>query len=248
MIKELVNTILYDYSYLQLYGLIFLYFIFLYFALAPIFLWVCKLLNRQNIVHKIIDKEVTQKQIYWEMRHSLKSIFIFGFSAFPVIYLVRIDAIGLLPDTLFNVIIGVIILTIWNEVHFFVVHRIMHLPFFMKNVHVVHHKSITPTVYSVYSFHWFEALLLSTVPLTLVLFVPLSPIAIFVYPLASILLNYAGHCNYRFGHGLGADWKLFGTQHNAHHAKFTKNYGFASNMLDKISNKIVQTRLSQKDN
>lgn len=240
MIEEQVNRILYDYTYLQLYGLIFLYFIFLYYALAPLFLWICKLLSSKNIVHKIIDKEVPQKQLSFEMLHSLKSIFIFGFSAFPVIYLIRIDAVVLLPNTPVNVIIGVLLLTVWNEVHFFVVHRIMHLPFFMRNVHIVHHKSKIPTVYSVYSFHWLEALLLSTVPLTFVLFVPLSPIAIFLYPLASILLNFAGHCNYRFGNGQGADWKLFGTHHNEHHAKFTKNYGFASNLFDKINDKITK--------
>ena len=248
MVTALVDNILYEYSYAQLYLLVFLYFIFLYYALAPIFLWVCKLLSVKNIVHKIIDKDVPQKQINLEKMHSLKSIFIFGFSAFPVIYLVRINVVVLLPDTVLNIIIGILILTIWNEIHFYVVHRIMHLPFFMRNVHVVHHKSVIPTVYSVYSFHWFEALLLSTVPITLVLFIPLSPIAIFMYPLASILLNYAGHCNYRFGNGQGADWKLFGTHHNAHHVKFTNKYGFASNMLDKINDKIIQVRVSQKDN
>jgi lathosterol oxidase len=246
MITALVDNILYEYSYPQLYVLVFLYFIFLYYALAPVFLWGCKLLSSKNIVHKIVDKEVSQKQIHLEKKHSLKSILIFGFSALPVIYLVRINALVLLPDTTINIIIGILILTIWNEVHFFVVHRIMHFPFFMKNVHAVHHKSIIPTVYSVYSFHWLEALLLSTVPITIVLIIPLSPIAIFLYPLASILLNYAGHCNYRFGDGQGADWKLFGSHHNDHHVKFTKNYGFASNLLDKINDKLRQMRLSQK--
>ena len=246
MVKELVNSILYNYSYIQLYGLVFLYFVILYFVLAPAFLYVCKFLAKREILHKITDRVVSEKQIRFELLHSLKSIFIFGFSAFPVIYLVRIGAISLAPDTPLNIFLGVLVLTIWNEIHFFVVHRTMHIPFFMKHVHSVHHKSITPTVYSVYSFHWLEALLLSTVPLTLVLFIPLAPIAIFIYPLASILLNYAGHCNYRFGNGEGADWKLFGTNHNAHHAKFTKNYGFASNLLDKLNNMIAEQGKSHK--
>lgn len=246
MVRELVNSILFEYSYIQLYGLVFLYFAFLYFALAPAFLYVCKYLGDRKILHKITDRVVPEKQIRFEMLHSLKSIFIFGFSAFPVIYLVRMNAIVLAPDTPLNIFIGVLVLTVWNEIHFFVVHRTMHIPFFMKHVHSVHHKSITPTVYSVYSFHWFEALLLSTVPLTLVIFMPLAPIAIFIYPLASILLNYAGHCNYRFGKGKGADWKLFGTNHNAHHAKFTKNYGFASNLLDKLNDRIAKHSTSQR--
>ncbi|MBN4062494.1 sterol desaturase family protein [Bacteroidales bacterium AH-315-I05] len=243
MIQEQVNNIIHDYSYFKLYGLVFFYFLFLYFVVAPVFLWFCKFLNRKSIVHKIVEKEVTRKQIGYEMMHSLKSIFIFGFSAFPIVYLIRIGAITLLPDTLLNVILGVSLLTIWNEVHFFVVHRIMHLSFFMRHVHFVHHKSKTPTVYSVYSFHWFEALLLSTIPVTITPFVPFAPTAIFLYPLASVLLNYSGHCNYRFGNGIGPSWQLFGTHHNEHHSKGRKNYGFASNLLDKLHAKLSKKRI-----
>ena len=45
--------------------------------------------------------------------------------------------------------------------------------------------------------------LLSTVPLTLILFCPLSPLALGIYSLTSILLNFAGHSNVRFGNGSG---------------------------------------------
>ena len=240
MIPEAVDFILYESSFLTLYGLVTAYFLILYFGLAPVFLEVCKFLHRKNIIHPIIHKKVTTKQIRWEILHSLKSIFIFGFSAFPIIYLVRSGAISLLPDTGFNIFLGLIILTVWNEVHFFAVHRLMHTPFFMRNVHVVHHKSHIPTVYSVYSFHWFEALLLSTVPLTIAIFVPFAPMAIFLYPLVSILLNYAGHCNYRFGNGAGQSWKLFGTNHNEHHSRGRKNYGFASHLLDNLNDSLVK--------
>ena len=240
MISEAVHFILYESSYLTLYGLVTAYFLLLYFGLAPVFLEACKFLSRKKIVHKIINKEVSEKQIRWEILHSLKSIFIFGFSAFPIVYLIRSGTISLLPDTTFNIFLGIIILTVWNEIHFFAVHRLMHLPFFMRKVHLIHHKSNIPTVYSVYSFHWFEALLLSTVPLTIAIFVPFAPIAIFLYPLASILLNYAGHCNYRFGNGTGQSWKLLGTNHNDHHARGRKNYGFASDLLDKLNTSLGQ--------
>lgn len=242
MIEGIVNNIIHEYSFLELYGLVFGYFMLLYFGLAPIFLWICKKLTNRKVLHKIIDQEVTKKQINFEMRHSLKSIFIFGFSVFPIIYLIRMDHITLLEDSIVNVLFGVILLTIWNEVHFFIVHRIMHLPFFMRRVHLIHHKSTTPSVYSVYSFHWAEALLLSTVPVSIVPFIPFAPMAIFLYPLASILLNYAGHCNYRFGNGKGAKWKLFGTHHNEHHSKGKKNYGFASDILDQINSKLIRKK------
>lgn len=228
-----VKQILFDFTYLQIYLLVFFYFCLLYFALAPLFLYICKCLQKKEILHRIVDKEVSKEQIRYEIIHSFYSLIIFGFSGIPVIYLIRIGWIDLLPDTFFNVLGGILILTIWNEIHFFVVHRLMHLPYFMRRVHYVHHKSKVPTVYSVYSFHPLESFLLSTVPLTIAVCLPFAPLAIAFYPLASILLNYAGHCNYRFGKGAGNSWTLFGTRHNEHHSKGRRNFGFASDLLDK---------------
>lgn len=235
--QQLINSILYDYSYPTLFALSFGYFLFLYFGIAPLFLFCCKWLERKKLVHKIEYKEVKSDQVKFEIKHSFLSIVVFGFSIIPIVYLIRIDVISLLPNTAFNIIAGVVILTLWNEVHFYLVHRLMHSRFFMKRVHYIHHRSKIPTVYSVYSFHWLEALLLSTVPLTIAPFIPFSMVAIFLYPLASILLNYAGHCNYRFGHGKGNSWRLFGTWHNQHHSKARKNYGFALNFMDKLFQK-----------
>ncbi len=235
--ETFVENILYHYSYLSLFGISFGYFMFLYFVLAPIFLFVCKQLERKKILHKIINKEVTKNQTVFEIKHSFKSILVFGFSILPVIYLVRIGQAALLPNTWANIIVGLTMLTLWNEVHFYVVHRILHQKFMMKHVHVVHHKSTIPTVYSVYSFHWVEAFLLSTIPLTILPFVSFSIVAVFIYPLVSILLNFAGHCNYRFGDGKGDGWKHFGTHHNEHHSRGRRNYGFALNFLDKLFSK-----------
>ncbi|WP_460541760.1 sterol desaturase family protein [Echinicola sediminis] len=237
MIQQLIENILYEYSYLQLFVLSFGYFMVLYFGLAPLYLAVCKFLEGKKLLNLIDSRQVKPGQIAFEKWHSLKSILVFGFSIIPVVYFIRMGWITLLPDTWLNVLIGLALLTLWNEVHFFVVHRIMHTRFFMKRIHFVHHKSITPTVYSVYSFHWIEAFLLSTVPITIAPLLPFSIVAIFTYPLVSILLNYAGHCNYRFGSGRGEAWWLMGTHHNQHHSKGSKNYGFALNFLDRLFSK-----------
>jgi sterol desaturase/sphingolipid hydroxylase (fatty acid hydroxylase superfamily) len=236
--NQLIENILHQYSYLSLFGLSFGYFLILYFALAPLFLYSCQFLERRKLLHKIEQKAVSKRQILYEMRNSLLSIVVFGFSIIPVIYFIRIDVIILLPNTFFNIALGVIILTLWNEIHFYLVHRLMHSKFFMNHVHYIHHRSHTPTVFSVYSFHWLEALLLSTVPLSIATFIPFSIIAIILYPLASILLNFAGHCNYRFGNGKGESWTLFGTWHHQHHSKGRKNYGFAFNFMDKLFKKL----------
>jgi lathosterol oxidase len=104
------------------------------------------------------------------------------------LYYVRSGAITLAATNGFNFILSIIGLNLYNEIHFFVIHRIMHLPFFMKHVHRIHHRSLVPTLTSVYSS--LEALLLSAVPLFLSLVVPLEPLANMVYPVSSIVLNF----------------------------------------------------------
>lgn len=235
--ETFLDNLLYQHSYPALFGLTVVYFAILYFAVGPLFLQVCKFLERKNILHKIASKEISNEQLTFEIKHSVQSILIFGLSVLPIMYLVRIDVIQLLPNTWINVLLGLVILTLWNEVYFYVVHRMLHQKFMMKHVHYIHHKSTVPTVFAVYSFHWLEAALLSTVPLTIVPFIPFSFVAIFIYPAVSISINFAGHCNYRFGDGKGDSWRLFGTAHNEHHTKGRKNYGFALNFLDKLFSK-----------
>jgi len=222
-------------------GLLFLmawsYFLLLYFGGGAIFERVCLYLYRKGLVNQIVKAQVSEMQIAKEKRNSLLSTFIFGLSVLPVIALLRSGHIEVLDNTLVNVLVGLMVLSIWNEVHFFLVHRLLHTPFLMRHIHKVHHQSVIPTVYSVFSFHWIEALLLSTVPLCIIPFVAFAPLAIVLYPVASILLNFAGHCNYRFGSGKSKSSMKFSTHHNEHHHHFSKSYGFASQFLDKLFSK-----------
>ena len=240
--QHIIEDILYNYSFLELFILSFIYFLFLYFGIGSLFLIACKALARFKLLHKIIPGEVRKEQLVYEIRNSLVSIFIFGLSILPIIYLIRAEYISLKPNTTGNILIGLFLLTIWNEIHFYIVHRFMHIPIMMKKFHYIHHRSKTPTVYSVFSFHWLEATLLSTVPLTLLPFIPLSIVAVFIYPLVSILLNLAGHCNYRFGRGRGNKHLLIGTLHNEHHSRGRKNFGFALSILDILFSKNNQKK------
>lgn len=232
--QDQLEKVLFYYPYAYLPLIVVGYFGALYFLLAPLFEAACRLLLRKNIVHPIVLKSPGERQIRSEIRHSTVSILVFGIFSLPLFYLIRSGYVNLLPDTFFNVMFGLIILNLWNEVHFYIIHRILHRPFFMRHFHYIHHQSRVPTVYSVYSFHWVEAILLSTVPLIIVPFVPFSPVAILLYPLSSVLLNYAGHCNYRFGSGEGGSWTRLGTHHNQHHSKGNINFGFALPYLDRM--------------
>lgn len=237
MLDSLIHSILYDLSYPYIFSIVTVYFIALYFIGGKLFLNVCKYLEGKKILQIIVSKDVSKQQTKKEIWYSLQSIIIFGLTTLPIIYLSRIGFIQFKENTLFNVLIGLLILNLWNEVHFFVIHKLMHLPFFMKHVHKIHHSSYIPTVYSVFSFHWFEAFLLSTLPISIIPFIQVAPLTVFLYPICSILINFSGHCNYRFGTGKGSSWKLLSSNHNNHHYKAKRNFGFAVDVFDKIFNK-----------
>lgn len=197
---------------------------------------VCRRLQSKGILTPIVKTTVSADQKATEIKHSLVSILIFGFSALPVIYGVRSGFVTLLPDSTIHILTGLIILNLWNEVHFYCIHRLMHLPVLMRHVHYIHHASAVPTIYSVYSFHWFEALLLSTVPITIVPFVAFCPLAIALYPLTSLFFNLCGHSNYRLSKPIKW-WPKLSSNHLQHHYSFAERYGFVTTLLDQLLSK-----------
>jgi sterol desaturase/sphingolipid hydroxylase (fatty acid hydroxylase superfamily) len=236
--QHLIDYIINEAPYWIIFVGVTIQFLLMYFVLGSLFLKVFKFLESKGIANKIHDGIVSKSQRSFEIKHSIVSILIFGLTAIPLIYMIRNGQVDTLSDTVINVLGGVIFLTVWNELHFFLVHRTLHTPWLMKRVHYIHHRSKTPTIESVYSFHWLEATLLSAVPLTYTLFFPIAPLALVFYPVASILINFAGHCNYRIGDGSGPSWKLFVTKHNNHHVKGRGTFGFATDIFDKILTKI----------
>jgi lathosterol oxidase len=240
MPDKLIYTALYESSYWFVYLITLVYFLLLYFGIGTLFRLLCRQLYTQKLLTKIVLKDPAPEQVRYEIIHSLVSVVIFGFSGVALVYMIRSGSIEPAPDTTWSALTGLVILNLWNELHFFTVHRLMHLPWLYRTVHKVHHRSKTPTVYSVFSFHPFEAALLSTVPLTIAPFVDLSITALMLYPLTSILLNLAGHCNYRFGNGQGSSYTLFATRHAKHHQVNAAAFGFATALLDRIASKFKQ--------
>lgn len=236
-LSEFEKYFLFSMSYFEQYFYVLFYFLALYFLLGPLFLGVCRALRSQGILEKIVHQKIAIWQLRYEVFWSFKNILIFAATGIPIVYLLRRGIVDIVPNSLWNVVWGLLLLSLYNEVHFYLVHKLLHKPFFFKRVHYVHHRSKVPTIWSVFSMHWFEGLLLSLVPLIVILFVPLAPLAIVLYPMLSILLNFSGHCNYRFGKGKSPFWLTWATRHNAHHHKKGRTYGFALPLMDKIFNK-----------
>jgi Delta7-sterol 5-desaturase len=224
-------------NYLIVYFLTVFYFVFLYFGMGFLFNQSCKFLKNKNLLNEIrpnpINKEKQKKEIY----HSIISILVFGFSGIALVFLLKNELCVFIKPTFLNTVFGLFILMVWNEIHFYFMHRLLHIPFLYRKIHKIHHQSKIPSVFSVYSFHWIEALLLSSVPLFVVPLYDFSILSVVLFPLSSILFNFAGHCNYRFGNGTGKRFTLFGTNHAKHHFFNKGEYGFITPILDILFHK-----------
>lgn len=222
-------------GYLHVYLLTVAYFLSIYFGMAWLYAQIAHFGVKIKLLDNIVTSKAGQSQTLQERKNSIVSILIFGFSSFPVIYIYRNTGHQFPENSLENVVIGLLVLNIWNEIHFYVSHRLLHTPWLLRHVHVIHHRSVIPSVWSVYSFHWFEALLLSTVPSTLVLFYPVAPIAIALYPLNSLLFNLIGHGNVKLRKGFLKNWKM-ASLHSQHHQKFKAPFGFTLPFFDQLFN------------
>jgi lathosterol oxidase len=128
------------------------------------------------------------------------------------------------------------VLYLWNELHFFVIHRALHWKPLYRSVHVWHHRSVVTTPFSAYSFHPVESFLLGSVmPLALLLHA-FSPWALLGLTVMSLVLNVSGHLPYeqiREGSQLFRRLLPHSRYHNRHHREFHTHYAFSLVWLDR---------------
>ena len=125
----------------------------------------------------------------------------------------------------------VALLALWNEVHFYTTHRLLHLPFLYKNVHHIHHRSVIVTPFASWRFHWIEALLLGAVMPLAMMMHTFSVWSLTMLPILSLFWNVVGHSNWR--PGLLPWWENASARHAYHHRNMRFNYGFALPYLDR---------------
>jgi sterol desaturase/sphingolipid hydroxylase (fatty acid hydroxylase superfamily) len=177
-------------------------------------------------------------QLSQEIQLSIVSILVFSLQS---IFIQKGYSVGLLEIdwniNLFTLSPQVFVLFIWNEIHFYISHRLLHARWFFRHIHKVHHYSYHPSPFSIYSFHWAEAFLLGTVIFLPLVIYPFQFLALLSLPLVSIFLNTLGHWNYDlFPHLKPASLLKFSYRHSMHHQKVKGNFGFSLPYFDKLFN------------
>lgn len=173
-------------------------------------------------------------QLRREIGWSLVSVLIFGIGSVLVWWLLARGWAALAQQAgAVRIALEVAVLLVWNDVHFYANHRLLHTrP--LRRYHRQHHLSQVATPFSAYSFHPLEAVLLGNVILLPMLVHDFSFLALLCLPVASLLLNNLGHSNYDYAPGVGAGhWLAASRRHHLHHACYHGNYGFLFGFMDR---------------
>lgn len=196
----------------------------LYFGSA----WTGNWITKYTAGQLIDDRSLKPKQIETEIIRSMISILMFGIITIITAFLVNHGILHVSwTCTWWKLPMEIIVLFLWNEIHFYICHRLLHTKWLYRHVHYHHHKSVIPTSYSTYSFHFIEALLLGSVMTTALMFYSFSVVSLLTLPLMSIVLNVLGHYNFDFFPGRPHGSLLsFTRRHSYHHSRNTGNYGF----------------------
>lgn len=236
--SDWVVTQAFDAPYWVLAGATVLWFALIYALIAGGAYWIALYRIPKTITNEAGRlQRLRPGQVREELRLSALSILIFAMQTVGVVWLIRHGILSVdWHGSPWHLLWEMPLLYVWNEVHFFVIHRALHWKALYRGVHIWHHRSVITTPFSAYSFHPAESFLLGSVmPLALVMHA-FSPWALLGLTIMSLILNVSGHLPYEeihprsklFKHMLGHS-----RYHNRHHREFHTHYAFSLAWLDR---------------
>lgn len=215
-----------------------------YFVIAGLaFFLFYKVFRKAMQRKKIQDKEASIKDFIREIGHSVQTTFvmaIFGlvFLFSPVREYTRIyNEVNEYP--LWWIPLSIILCLILHDTYFYFMHRAIHHKSLFKRVHLLHHRSVNPSPWASYSFHFWEAWLENGILVLIIFVLPLHPVAIAGFVLSSFIINVYGHLGYEimprwFRHSFLFEILNTSVYHNLHHSKFKGNYGLYFRVWDRL--------------
>jgi Delta7-sterol 5-desaturase len=219
-----------DLSVLSFMGVVFLFFLGIYVVIAGAGDLLAWYLRRAGIAPACTNRpDGGWRQRRREMALSGCNIVLFALGASLVWVM---DASGVSPirrdPSAWQVLSTTAALIVLNEVHFYLIHRVLHVGPLMRAIHVEHHRSRTPTAWAAFRFHPVEGLLLGSIMPCGMLLVTVDVVSLIILPIYSLLVNVAAHSNCDL-------WLLprHVRGHTRHHQGGHGDYGFLSGLLDR---------------
>ena len=221
----------------------FYYYYLRYVLIAGFFYVLYYVFFKDKMLHKKIQKKFPKNEnILFEIKYSILSLAILAAMGLFVSYSKargwtqiydNVDEYGI-PYLIFSV--AVLILA--HDTYFYWAHRFMHVKWVYPHVHLVHHKSTSPTPWASFSFHPIEAFLEGFGVMIMFYFLPLHIYAIWAFLIFMTVFNVMGHLGFEVfvkGSTRSKNWWWHNTvtHHDMHHKYFNHNYGLYFNWWDK---------------
>ncbi|MGD9979472.1 MAG: sterol desaturase family protein [Hyphomonadaceae bacterium] len=192
---------------------------------------------------KIQTRDASAADYRREVFASLRTALIFSITGFGMYYASRAGWLTIYED--FSVrgplyfVATLLAMIVAQDAYFYWTHRAMHHPRLFRTFHHTHHKSMTPTPWTAYSFDVPEAIVVvAFVPLWAAI-VPMHDLAIFTFVTWQIVRNVMGHAGVELCPVAGKPSRLFGwwnttTHHDLHHQNGRSNYGLYFTWWDRL--------------
>lgn len=126
-----------------------------------------------------------------------------------------------------------------HDTFYYFMHRLMHWKKIFRYVHLLHHRSVTPTPFAIYAFQPLETIVQFGIYPLLLFTIPLHPYSLFAFLLYDLVVNTAGHSGIeflppKFSGSWYFKWQNAVTHHDMHHSKTNCNYGLYFNIWDRF--------------
>ncbi|TGK19307.1 fatty acid hydroxylase family protein [Leptospira fluminis] len=186
------------------------------------------------------------EKIWSEIKQSAVTLFMFSGIAISVYIL---SGFGILNRKIyFNLsehggwaygFFSLFLITVWHETWFYWFHRLMHHRKVYSLVHSLHHKSVNPSPFAAYNFHWIEAFLEAFYVVPFICLVPFHFGFFLAHTVYAMVMNIWWHTGYElFPRGWAKHpilkWINTSTHHNMHHQRFHGNYSLYFNFWDRV--------------
>jgi len=213
----------------------------IYFVTAYVINYLTQKITQLNKLGQYIDNRPFKKgQKSNEIKNGICSCAVFSL----VSLLARELFIGVIPLSTTQLLIEVLVFTLFYETYSYFIHRLLHTKPFIK-AHAVHHYSVRTTPWSAYSVHPIEALLIGmSAPLFMLIF-PAHLGVIFALHILGVIFTLLIHSNLKLK-GNNIFFLLFNRyteSHATHHSIGNLNFGFVNSFWDLcFKTKYVQSK------
>lgn len=215
-----------------------------YFVIAGIAFLVFYILLHKKLTRSKIQKRLAGRADFIrEILYSIQTTAVLAIIAAiiletPLVHYTRVYA-HLSDYPVWYLPLSLLLCLIIHDTYFYWMHRLLHHKKIFDWTHLVHHRSVNPSPWTSYSFHFLEAWTEGGVLVAIVLVLPVHPLTILLFTVTSFIINVYGHLGFeivprRFRQSFLFEILNTSVHHNLHHSKFKGNYGLYFRVWDRV--------------